>query len=278
MSLAAVTHQSWLFSPPLELPLQARLENGRFDSLRPRPLAAAPPCATGQIIAADDPQNPTGRDVHFSNGLHQAVDLASVAGNCVYAAYSGRVVKVESQPGGQTANISIDHHPRGRGFVTNYNHLDELRVAEGDFVHEGEPIAQVSSAPSEPHLHFELWAVIDRGGSGSGDAPGDGDMVPIDPTRALYAWERLLVADEPLAAPRIPIAVGVTRINTIHFFFARLDDDVTLHVPVYEPMTEDERLLVELLRDAHRRREALDLSFRSSSFWGLDVVTQAELA
>jgi hypothetical protein len=33
MPLVPVTHQSWLFSPPLELPLQLRLENGRFDSL-----------------------------------------------------------------------------------------------------------------------------------------------------------------------------------------------------------------------------------------------------
>ena len=103
-------------------------------------------------------------------------------------------------------------------------------------------------------------------------------MVPIDPTRALYAWERRLVADEPLPGPQVPIAVGVSRLNTIHFFFARLEDDVTLHVPMYEPMTDDERLLIGLLRQAHRRRDALDLSFRHSSFWGLDVATQAELA
>ncbi len=47
---------------------------------------------------------------------------------------------------------------------------------------------------------------------------------------------------------------------------------------MYEPMTEDERLIVELLREAHRRSDALELSFRHSSFWGVDVVTQAELA
>ena len=278
MALVPVTHQSWLFSPPLELPLQPRLENGRFDSLRPRPLPSAPPCATTQVISADDPQNPTDRDVHFFNGLHQAVDLGSVAGNCVHAAYSGRVVKVETQPGGRTANVSIDHHPRGLGFVTNYNHLDEVRVGEGDFVREGEPIAQVSAEPDVPHLHFELWAVIDRKDPGRDGAPGDSDMVPIDPTRPLYAWERRLVADEPLPGPQVPIAVGVSRLNTIHFFFARLEDDVTLHVPMYEPMTDDERLLIGLLRQAHRRRDALDLSFRHSAFWGLDVATQAELA
>jgi Peptidase family M23 len=275
MPLVPVTHQSWLFSPPLELPLQPRLQNGRFDSLRRRELPSAPPCNTTQVIPADDPLNPTGRDVFFANRLHQAVDLASAAGDCVYAAYSGRVIKVEVQPGGQTANVSIDHHPQGLGFVTSYNHIAEIQVAEGDFVHEGEPFAQVSAAPEAPTLHFELWAVVNRSGGGPF---GDSDLVPIDPTRALYEWERRLVADEPLAGSQTPMAVGLTRLNTIHFFFARFEDETTLHVPMYEPMASDERLVVELLRDAHRRGDALELSFRHSSFWGVDVATQAELA
>jgi hypothetical protein len=103
-------------------------------------------------------------------------------------------------------------------------------------------------------------------------------MLPIDPTRTLYEWERRLVADESLAGGQIPIAVGVTRLNTIHFFFARFEADVTLHVPMYEPMANDERLVVELLREAHRRGDALELSFRHSTFWGVEVATQAELA
>ena len=278
MALVPVTHQSWLFSPPLELPHQLRLENGRFDSLRRRQLPSAPPCTTTQVIPSYDPSNPTGRDVHFLNGLHQAVDLASAAGNCVYAAYSGRVVKVEIQPGGDTANVSIDHHPRGLGFVTNYNHITEVQVAEGDFVGEGEPIAQVSAVPETPTLHFELWSVIDRKGPDRGDGFGDSDMLPIDPTRALYAWERRLVADEPLAGPQIAIAVGITRLHSIHFFTARFEAEITLHVAMYEPMPEDERVMVELLREARRRGDALELSFRHSSFWGVDVATQAALA
>jgi hypothetical protein len=275
MPLQPVTHQSWFFSPPLELPLEARLENGRFDSLRRRELAAAPSCSTTQFVPADDPENPTGRDVHFAHALHQAVDLASEAGNCVFAAYSGRVVKVEVQPGGQTGNVSIDHHPSGLGFLTNYNHIDDIQVAPGDFVREGQPFAQVSAVPEQPTLHFELWAIIDRREAGP---PGDSDMVPIDPTRALYAWERRLADDEPLAGPQVTTAVGVTRLNTVHFFFARFASEITLHVPMYEPMTEDERLLVELFREARQRGDALEVSFRHSSFWGVDVATTAELA
>jgi hypothetical protein len=113
--LAPVTHHSWLFSPPLELPLRPRLENGRFDSLRPRALPRPPRCTTTQVVPADDPRNPTGGEVHFSNGLHQAVDLAASASDCVHAAYSGRVVKVEVQPGGRTANISITTTRAGSG-------------------------------------------------------------------------------------------------------------------------------------------------------------------
>ena len=275
MPLAPITHQSWLFSPPLELPLRPRLENGRFDSLRPRALPGPPPCTSTQVLPADDPRNPTDRDVHFANGLHQAVDLASAAGDCVYAAYSGRVVKVEIQPGGRTANVSIDHHPERLGFVTSYNHIADVQVGEGDFVGQGEPFARVSDVPDEPTLHFELWAVVDRGSGGG--APGNSDMVPIDPTRALYEWERRLTADEPLAGVGPPIGVGVTRISTIDFFTASFEGDVTLHVPLYAPMSEDERRVIELLRSAHRGARPVDASFRSSAFWGVDVATQVAL-
>jgi Peptidase family M23 len=272
MPILPVTHQSWLFAPPLDMPLQVRLENGRFDSLRRRRLPTAPPCTTGHVIPSDDPSNPMGADVFFSTGLHQAVDLASAVGNCVYSAYSGRVARVETNPAATRGNVTIDHHPRGLGFVTNYNHITDIQVAEGDFVHEGEPFAKVSALPETPTLHFELWAVIDR----RDGPPSDGDMAPIDPTRALYAWEQRLVSDE-LAGAHLPLTVGVKRVFSVPFFSASFESGLTLHVPMYEPMTEDERITIALLRDAHRRQASVGLSFRHSAFWGLDVVTQAEL-
>ena len=42
----AHSHQSWLFAPPLDMPLSLHLKNGRFGSIRPRGLPAAPPYAT----------------------------------------------------------------------------------------------------------------------------------------------------------------------------------------------------------------------------------------
>lgn len=281
MTLVPVTGQSWLFVPPLDPPLTFRHENGRFGSLRPKPLPGPPPCATRQIIPAGDPQNPTGADVHFINQIHEAVDLAAAAGDCVFAAYSGRVVDVGTDPAGTRGNITIDHHPQGRGFVTKYNHVTDVTVAVGDFVQKGTPIAAVSAEPTEPHLHFELWAVVDSTDVAGPDWPGDTDLVPIDPTRALYAWEQQTAADRGFAgSPRAPQAIGLVLIHTVPFFTATFGTDppTVVHVPMYAPMTLDEQLAVDLLRDAHARNADVTLRRRASTFWGVDVVTQVELA
>jgi len=280
MPITAFTEQSWLFVPPLDLPLSMRLENGRFGALRPKPLPSPPPCATTQIIPADDPRNPTGADVHFANQIHEAVDLAAAAGDCVFAAYSGRVVEVEANPAGTRGNVTIDHHPRGLGFVTKYNHVTDIAVGQGDFVQKGTPFAAVSAEPAEPHLHFELWAVVDRAAVAAPGWPGDSDLVPLDPTRALYAWEQRTAADEELAdRPLAPQSVGLLQLHTVPFFTATFEADTTtvLHVPLYQPMTADERLAADLLRDAYASNVDCTVRWRTSAFWGVDVITQVEL-
>lgn len=272
MPIQPVTHHSWIFTPPLDMPLALRTANGRFDSLRPQGLRRAPLCTTTHVIPGSE--SPTGEDFFFANALHQAVDLASVAGNCVYAAGSGRVVEVETNPAQTKGNVLIDHHPFGLGFLTKYLHITEIQVSEGEFVGEGEPIAQVSAEPESPHLHFALWAIVDRRDA----PPGANDIVPIDPTRPLYAWEQRLEPDEQAPGAQVPLSVGTLRHDTFPFFFARLDSDVTVHVPMYEPMTEEERVIVSLLREAHERGNAVELSFRRSAFWCLDIATQVTLA
>ncbi len=52
----------------------------------------------------------------------------------------------------------------------------------GEFVQKGMPIAAISAEPTEPHLHFEVWAVVDATDVAAPDWPGDADLVPIDPT------------------------------------------------------------------------------------------------
>ena len=267
--------------PPLDLPLTLRLENGRFGSLRPASLRRPPPCATGQVIPADDPRNPTGADVHFANQTPEAVDLAASPGDCVFAAYSGRVVEVESNRAQTRGNVTVDHHPIGLGFLTKYNHVTDIAVGPCDFLQNGTPFAAVSADPDEPHLHFELWAVADRDPTDDAAWPGDSDLVPVDPTRPLYDWERRTAEDQQLAGgPLVPRSVGLIRLHTVPFFSASFEaeDAISAHVPMYEPMTEDERLAIDLLRDAHRGGIDVALRFASSTFWGLDVVTQVELS
>ena len=72
----------------------------------------------------------------------------------------------------------------------------------------------MSAQPESPHLHFALWAVVDR----QNGAPGPNDTVPIDPTRPLYAWEQRFEPDEPLVGAQVPLSVGTTRLNTFPFF------------------------------------------------------------
>ena len=69
------------------------------------------------------------------------------------------------------------------------------------------------------------------------------------------------------------------RINTVPFFTVTFDvgRSTVLHVPMYAPMSADERLTVDLLRDAYARNVDVTLRWRTSTFWGVDVVTQVEL-
>jgi murein DD-endopeptidase MepM/ murein hydrolase activator NlpD len=226
MPIHPATRQDWQLVPPLDLPLRLRLETGRFGALRPKPLERVPPCATGQVIPADDPRNPTGDDVHFTNQIHEAVDLAADAGGCVFAAYSGRVVEVEANPAETRGNVTIDHHPRGLGYVTKYNHVTDIAVSPGEFLQKGAPFAAVSAQPEQPTLHFELWAVVDRPSAGDAGWPGDTDLVPVDPTRPLYDWERRTAEDQELpGGPFAPQSIGLTRLHSVPFFTANFPAD-----------------------------------------------------
>lgn len=71
-----MTMQSWLFVPPLGLPLSLSVENGRFGAFSPARLPSPSPCVTSQVVPAGEPSNPTGADAHYANQLHEAVDLA----------------------------------------------------------------------------------------------------------------------------------------------------------------------------------------------------------
>ena len=274
MTLQPVMDPDLLLVPPLDLPLRLRLAGGQYGALRPKPLPDVPQCFSTQLIPADDPDNPTGRDVPYVNQLHEAVDLAATAGDCVFAAYAGRIVAVETAPG--RGNVTIDHHPRGRGLVTRYLHVTDIRVALGQFVQKGTPIASVSAEPVEPHRHFELWASL---APGSTEAPDDNDLVPLDPTRRLYRWEETVGVPVSTIGPLPVEALELTRIEAVPFVVVVLAGTTErLHVPHYPPMTAAERTLVELARDARSDGRTVVARYRASAFWGVDVLTELALA
>ena len=78
----------------------------------------------------------------------------------IKAANSGRVILAKSMfyDGNM---IAIDH---GRGLITSYLHLSEIKVSEGDMVKTGQEIgfSGGTGRASGPHLHFQVkWERID---------------------------------------------------------------------------------------------------------------------
>jgi murein DD-endopeptidase MepM/ murein hydrolase activator NlpD len=85
---------------------------------------------------------------------HSGTDIANEIGTPIVAAANGRVVLARMMHlyGG---SVVIDH---GAGVLTNYNHLDEIWVQEGQFVNQGDQIGTMGETGfvSGPHLHWEV--------------------------------------------------------------------------------------------------------------------------
>lgn len=86
---------------------------------------------------------------------HPAIDLNGFSGESVSAADGGIVIgRIESNAG--YGNQLIINHGRGR--LTNYAHLSQMRVNVGDKVEKNSPIGMIGSTGQStgPHLHFEI--------------------------------------------------------------------------------------------------------------------------
>lgn len=86
--------------------------------------------------------------------LHEGLDLTVPAGVPILAAASGKVVKA-GWHGGYGMLVEIAH---GRSLVTRYAHAQAIHVRPGDWVGQGQMIAEVGSTghSTGPHLHFEV--------------------------------------------------------------------------------------------------------------------------
>jgi murein DD-endopeptidase MepM/ murein hydrolase activator NlpD len=85
---------------------------------------------------------------------HPGLDFGATAGTPIHAAREG-VVRFAGDRGGYGKIVILDH---GDGTETRYAHCQQLDVAEGTRVSEGQVIARVGSTgrSTGPHLHFEV--------------------------------------------------------------------------------------------------------------------------
>lgn len=130
-----------------------------------------------------------GGDRTYNGGIwqsyHTGSDFRRDIGESVVAAADGIVVTTEGFD--VRGNVVIIHH--GLGIYTQYAHLSEILVGEGDFIRQGELVglAGATGRINAPHLHFEI--IIDGN--------------PIDPIRWL-ALTPGFVAPEQLPPRQIP--------------------------------------------------------------------------
>jgi Peptidase family M23 len=282
--------QPLMLVPPLLPPLVLRVENGFFGAKRPAigNFGDCEPCTRfeeppsrppdeedpGDEAPGDqdpDDQDPGGARPsarYVKHQVHEAVDLEGEAGDCVFAAYTGRVVEVERGATGVRGNLTIDHHPSGTGLVSRYLHLDgdSICVEPGQPVTKGDLIGQIGSGPSDPHLHFELRIVVDPSDRRFWS---DRNSVALDPTRLLYRFEAaalpLLRSGGPAAVTRI----GIQEAGPVAFFRAQTDASPRPYsIPLYEPTTEHERGLIDLFTKALELGRPVEVEFRDSVFFG----------
>ncbi len=86
--------------------------------------------------------------------LHEGLDFTATAGMPILAAASGKVLKAGWQ-GGYGLMVEISH---GQSLTTRYAHAQAVHVRPGDWVGQGQMIAEVGSTghSTGPHLHFEV--------------------------------------------------------------------------------------------------------------------------
>jgi hypothetical protein len=176
--LVAGIRSDFVPCPPLDYPLRLAFEVGFFGAPRINGQAGGDCCS--DHFASVTPDGTAGL-----HQIHEAVDLASGAGSCVYAAYSGTIV------GKEQGQLVIDHQGTGEAYASQYLHITPGPKAIGDRVVKGEPIASVRPHQAGDHLHFELWHWITATPQGDTDTAA----VPVDPTRLLYHWELALSLD-----------------------------------------------------------------------------------
>ncbi|MBE9166529.1 peptidoglycan DD-metalloendopeptidase family protein [Pleurocapsales cyanobacterium LEGE 06147] len=87
--------------------------------------------------------------------MHRGIDIAGPIGTPIVAAAPGEVISAGWSSGGYGNLVEIEH---GDGSVTLYAHNNKILVRRGQWVEQGEQIAEMGSTgySTGPHLHFEI--------------------------------------------------------------------------------------------------------------------------
>ena len=132
---------------PVEIiaPVSVSARRPDLNELPPAESGFRWPMRTGSLSSHFGPRN---------GSYHDGIDIAAPEGTPVYAARDGRVIYSDKIPG--YGNIVILEHAGSLSSV--YAHNDKNEVSTGDFVRQGEQIAQVGSTgrTTGPNLHFEI--------------------------------------------------------------------------------------------------------------------------
>ena len=87
--------------------------------------------------------------------MHRGIDIAAPVGTPIVAAAGGEVISAGWNSGGFGNLVKIRHSD---GTVTFYAHNSKIHVRQGEYVKQGQHIANMGSTgfSTGPHLHFEI--------------------------------------------------------------------------------------------------------------------------
>lgn len=220
MSLVASIPSEFMICPPLDHPLRLAFEVGFYGAPRINGHPGGTCCS--DHFASINPAGTAGL-----HQIHEAVDLASGQGSCVFAAYSGTIV------GKEPGQLVIDHQGEGEAYASRYLHVTPGPKAIGDRVVKGEAIAAVRSHVAGDHLHFELSHWVTEAPHGNPDA----EAVTIDPTRLLYRWEEVLALDYAVLGSIVAAAGAELDAETVGAALASAYDTAGLMMPATPVIT-----------------------------------------
>ena len=225
---------------------------------------------------------------------HEGVDLLAPIGTPIFAVQTGSILDVNVGADG-SSSVLIEH-TLGMRYLTFYQHLQNVRLtvfrrnrddsivrdssgapiidnvfsgvdAIGRPVVQGERVAEVGNfSARDDHLHFEIRYPLDL------PAKSRANTLPVDPTWALYAWEKRRYRNDDatrfvVSAGRITELDEIIRGRLLRFLRVRAENfNRSIYLPVGH-IDEEDRSLVETARWAFFHRFQVELAWRDSLFF-----------